>query len=252
MACCKCCCGNAICEEGDEGKCCCGGEGPNGDCCEEGEYCCDGVCQEGPCPQCVPCPECAINAALFSDLSPPNYYSRTFILQQNDFSPSCFPFGGINCNSTASQQLWKCCPLTPGSFFVPAPNVPEFTWNAGYPDQLEGCTLYFVLDAVTTTLLGTNCCTIDFDANANPFLRCSNRTDRFAHAGNFRWRLMKIDCNGESLVDITGEALTPVGVFEGEFNQLDYIFQGVQCCGCDSIARAVDADYFDDPTVVCE
>jgi len=49
MACCKCCCGNAICEEGDQGKCCCGGEGPNGDCCEEGEYCCDGVCENEPC-----------------------------------------------------------------------------------------------------------------------------------------------------------------------------------------------------------
>jgi hypothetical protein len=44
MACCKCCCGNAICEEGDEGKCCCGEA-----CCQEGQYCCDGVCQAEPC-----------------------------------------------------------------------------------------------------------------------------------------------------------------------------------------------------------
>jgi hypothetical protein len=47
MACCKCCCGNVDCAEGQEGKCCCGGV--EGDCCQVGEYCCDGVCQEGPC-----------------------------------------------------------------------------------------------------------------------------------------------------------------------------------------------------------
>jgi hypothetical protein len=62
MACCKCCCGNAICEEGDEGKCCCGGEGPNGDCCEEGEFCCDGVCEGSPC-GCVSDANCPQNIA---------------------------------------------------------------------------------------------------------------------------------------------------------------------------------------------
>jgi len=47
MACCKCCCGNADCAEGDSGKCCCGGA--SGTCCQEGEYCCSGACQPGPC-----------------------------------------------------------------------------------------------------------------------------------------------------------------------------------------------------------
>ena len=50
MACCKCCCGNRICNEGDEGKCCCGGT--QGLCCQQGEYCCNGECQPEPC-----CPE---------------------------------------------------------------------------------------------------------------------------------------------------------------------------------------------------
>lgn len=48
MACCKVCCGCAICEEGDQGKCCCG-TGSSAVCCEEGEYCCDGACQAEPC-----------------------------------------------------------------------------------------------------------------------------------------------------------------------------------------------------------
>lgn len=51
MACCKVCCGCAICEEGDQGKCCCG-TGSSAVCCEEGEYCCNGACQETPCIDC--------------------------------------------------------------------------------------------------------------------------------------------------------------------------------------------------------
>jgi len=47
MACCKCCCGNEDCAEGQEGKCCCGGA--EGTCCQEGEYCCSGACQPDPC-----------------------------------------------------------------------------------------------------------------------------------------------------------------------------------------------------------
>jgi len=47
MTCCKCCCGNVNCTEGQVGKCCCGGI--YGECCQEDEYCCSGVCQPGPC-----------------------------------------------------------------------------------------------------------------------------------------------------------------------------------------------------------
>jgi len=47
MTCCKCCCGNVDCTEGQEGKCCCGGI--YGECCQEGEYCCSGVCEPNPC-----------------------------------------------------------------------------------------------------------------------------------------------------------------------------------------------------------
>jgi hypothetical protein len=47
MACCKCCCGNVDCTEGQQGKCCCGGS--SGTCCSESEYCCNGVCESAPC-----------------------------------------------------------------------------------------------------------------------------------------------------------------------------------------------------------
>jgi len=47
MPCCKCCCGNKDCGQGEEGKCCCGGAA--GTCCQEGQYCCDGTCQNEPC-----------------------------------------------------------------------------------------------------------------------------------------------------------------------------------------------------------
>jgi len=47
MACCKCCCGNEDCSEGQQGKCCCGGA--EGTCCSETQYCCDGECSDEPC-----------------------------------------------------------------------------------------------------------------------------------------------------------------------------------------------------------
>ena len=47
MACCKCCCGNKTCAEGEIGKCCCGG--PTGSCCTASQYCCSGTCQSTPC-----------------------------------------------------------------------------------------------------------------------------------------------------------------------------------------------------------
>lgn len=82
MACCKCCCGNAICEEGDEGKCCCGGEGPDGDCCEEGEFCCDGVCENEPCtPRCGDC-----------------ITTPSFTVTYQGVAVPAFPFGDIVCS----------------------------------------------------------------------------------------------------------------------------------------------------------
>lgn len=57
MACCKPCCGCAVCSQGQEGKCCCGGA--TGTCCQPGEYCCSGVCQATPCDGCEPC-DCVV------------------------------------------------------------------------------------------------------------------------------------------------------------------------------------------------
>lgn len=63
MACCKCCCGNAICSEGQQGKCCCGDT-----CCQVGEYCCSGTCQPSPCsPSCVGCDTFQTEDTSYSD-----------------------------------------------------------------------------------------------------------------------------------------------------------------------------------------
>lgn len=83
MACCRCCCGNVDCTEGQQGKCCCGGV--DGECCPEGEYCCSGQCQPSPCEGhcCLPdntcsneyetqedCEECVTTYECYEYLSP--------------------------------------------------------------------------------------------------------------------------------------------------------------------------------------
>jgi hypothetical protein len=101
MACCKCCCGNVDCAEGQEGKCCCGGV--EGACCQVGEYCCDGVCKAGPCceenedcpegQECIdgacqcPCPDCSSEPA---NCNFQNYICMNWsatLCAENDFSP---------------------------------------------------------------------------------------------------------------------------------------------------------------------
>lgn len=64
MACCKCCCGNEDCSEGQQGKCCCGGA--EGTCCSETQYCCDGACEDAPCAG-SPCDDDADCATVFFD-----------------------------------------------------------------------------------------------------------------------------------------------------------------------------------------
>lgn len=65
MACCKPCCGCQECAEGQQGKCCCPSQGPDGTCCSEGEYCCSGVCQPEPCADCDADEDCCVCGAIF-------------------------------------------------------------------------------------------------------------------------------------------------------------------------------------------
>ena len=81
MACCKCCCGNKDCAEGDHGKCCCGGSA--GACCTASQYCCSGVCQSAPCGECSG--TCAIEAEVvwYQNLT------GTYLQHDGDSFPSC-------------------------------------------------------------------------------------------------------------------------------------------------------------------
>lgn len=84
MACCYCCCGQAICSEGQQGKCCCGGV--EGVCCDTGEYCCNGACQATPCEE-----ECEVD----------------------DDCESCQDDGYVLVGPCSGVGDTKCCP--PGS-----------------------------------------------------------------------------------------------------------------------------------------
>lgn len=93
MACCKCCCGNQDCAEGQQGKCCCGGI--YGSCCQQGQYCCSGVCQNSPCePSCcgfAPV-NCVLSVVITGGTTPGTY--------QWDFATSGWigtaPLGGVS------------------------------------------------------------------------------------------------------------------------------------------------------------
>ena len=195
---------------------------------------------------CDPPPRCPTCEGKTCEIDGVSYYNR-FQAYYSKFEgqieevEGCPGWAGY-AGSSRSQQLWRCCPITPPSFFVPAANVPEFTWNEGYPEKLSGCLAYFTLDRAIAAQYGEGCCSF----NSLDGLRCEVRERICAFKGKFRWRLFLIDCEQESLVDITGEALTPVGVFEGTFDLLTDPDRD-----CESVASTAQPDYFDDPTVVC-
>lgn len=150
--------------------------------------------------------------------------------------------------STArSQSIWKVGTVAGPE--IPAPPVPEYTWNAGYPADLQNCA-YWVLDGTSSMGLGADCCRI-FASDPVTFLpipgACLIRGDRIGEKGTFRWRLMLLDCNTESLTDITDAAITKVGVFEGTYDQF---LQPIDRT-CASTTFNPLPGYFGNPQVVC-
>lgn len=89
MACCKCCCGEKDCAEGDQGKCCCGGA--QGTCCDVGEFCCNGVCSPNPCCNAETCPPATAAA----------YKGRA---NMADIPDACFA-GGEGWTNTAGNVI---------------------------------------------------------------------------------------------------------------------------------------------------
>ena len=253
MPCCKCCCGNKDCEEGEQGKCCCGG--PTGTCCQEGHYCCDGVCQEESCSLCVVCPEktceidwpadgAFIDGVGYNKKGAGQYYAKTEGgLEYRPCCPAMFGFPG----SLRSQSVWKFG--APPSVQYPQPNPPEFTWNEGYPGNYEEC-LYWVADFAIAIGDGLNCCRIAVDPQTGQqSVNCDDRVNGLllSSKDKFRWRLMLLDCQAETLTDVTDDAVTQVQPFEDEKDGFVEPFDR----DCEETGFTAMPDFFDDPEPVC-
>jgi hypothetical protein len=125
------------------------------------------------------------------------------------------PEGPISLGYAGSSRLkalWKWPRAS--SINIPQIFLPSFTWQAGFPNNLDGC-LYVSLESTTAQLYGEGCCGIDFGN-----VVCGSRSNVIAYEGKYRWRMMVLDCESESFQDVTGSAVTQIQPFEGEYNQL--------------------------------
>jgi hypothetical protein len=138
------------------------------------------------------------------------YYSRfEFNIENLPEAPLFLGYSG----SQRGRQLWKW-PRPRGSRTVPEIFLPSFTWNAGFPNNLDGC-LYVLHDFAAAQLYGEGCCKVDLGN-----VVCGERQNAIAFATKYRWRMMVLDCESESFQDVTGSVVTQIQPFEGESNQL--------------------------------
>jgi hypothetical protein len=112
MACCKCCCGNEDCSEGQQGKCCCGGA--EGTCCSETQYCCDGECSDEPC-SCETDADCGCVV---------DGYTRPSATCTGGTEDVCCPDGYFFVDDISNPQFGNC--------------VPSCGSPPGYEDQPSG------------------------------------------------------------------------------------------------------------------
>lgn len=205
------------------------------------------------CPCCLPpprCPTCEYSCQIDGDDFPNKsgqlYYGRgEFCIDQLACCPCNFGFTG----SYRTQDMWRCCgPLNSPN--IPDMPVPAYAWKAGYPASLTNCIVFWVRDVAAAQGIGENCCSF---GNIDPQTgerSCEPRLSSglLGTKGTFRWRLMMVDCVEQSLVDITDDAITKIGVFEGTFNTFESPFDR----DCDSITWTPEPGLFDDPQVVCD
>jgi hypothetical protein len=120
--------------------------------------------------------------------------------------------------------------------------LPLFTWNAGFPDNLDGC-LYVFADISEAQIYGENCCKVDLGN-----VVCDRgRETSIARAGKYRWRMMVLDCESESFQDVTGSVVTQIQPFEGEYNQLTTHPNRF----CTLVKSTAMPEYFPEVPVVC-
>jgi len=173
MACCKCCCGNKDCAEGDEGKCCCGGAG--GTCCQEGQYCCDGVCENDPC-GCDPCAECGAPDSILS----------------GPIETVTAPGDQLGGNSSSSDLFFTT--LTPNSEVFFGWSKP-IVWKPGYPAELANCKWYWAVSVAIQACYGS------ISVNGQSFLQ-------YHSIREFRAKVLVIKCSNDiSWDDVTSEAI---------------------------------------------
>lgn len=256
MACCKCCCGNKICENGEEGKCCCQGDNSI-TCCQQGEYCCNGVCQEVPCGCCCldnqPDPtkttqaECEDAGGIWKpDVSCEEVLcfcepceECSFPADRLEFvDPSPGPCGAfpISISSRKGQ-----------SFGIGLP--PGVSWKPGYPDAIEGCNWRWMTDYSFKECYGTGCL-----SNGE----ISGSGERCCAIEKYKFTLLVIDCDNQSFVDITDQAseFGPVGFPYQEVGPFEVMWD--KCLpnnnpafACENLTCTGYPGYFDQPDPVC-
>lgn len=200
-----------------------------------------------PPPRCPACEyTCQIDGDDFPNKSGQSYYGRgDFCIEECPNAPCSFGFTG----SYRTQDLWRCCtPLNSPN--IPPMPVPEYDWNEDYPAKLETCVAFWVRDVSAACGWGENCCSFGTIDPQTGERSCQPRLSSglVGTKGSFRWRLLMIDCETQSLVDITDDAITKIGVFEGTFNT----FESPYDRDCDSITWTDEPDFFADPQVVCD
>ena len=194
------------------------------------------------CPCCQPPSDCKVCdppcqvGGTWSDQVGQNYFEKSEV--GIEFLPELPESQGWP-GSARFLQVWKYPRAS--SPFIPPITLPAFTWNEGYPARVEQC-LYVFYDLAITRGLGDGCCRVIDNA-----LQCDERVQAAVGKFKFRWRLMILDCEAESFVDVTDDAVTQTDPFEGELDQsvtpLDR--------DCDSVKWTATPAFFDDPIVVC-
>jgi hypothetical protein len=213
MACsCKCCCG-----------CCCDGE--------TGEQKLERQCTspkefQG---KGTSCDVCCDLGEIREDITEESECPGTWVVNGRCQDAPCDPCQPCDdCSWPASRNEGVECFITPCCYF-PYSNVnsrdqtfsstlpPGISWKTGYPDALDLCNWRWCADSVNAQC---------YDSNANA-CRVITKT---------RYKLLALDCDTESAVDLTSTAAT--GTFETTSS-------GACTSGPDF------PSYFDDPVPVC-
>lgn len=247
MPCCKCCCGNKICENGDEGKCCCQGDNNSIECCNEGEYCCGGACQA------TPCGCCCINKQPDPTKTSQADCENAGGIWKPDVTcaaANCFCEPCNECSFPAdSLEFVDAAPAPCGQFPLNISSKrgqsfgtaipPGVSWKPGYPAALEGCDWRWMTDYSFKECFGTEC------QQAQSGTCCSIQ--------KYRFKLLVIDCDDQSFVDVTDQAASfgnPGAPYQ-EIGPFEVVWDQCQASNCVNLECTEYPEYLAQPEPVC-